>query len=170
MQKHWAGLALTLAVVALDRVTKLWVDAKLNLYDTIPVLPGLFNIVHSENRGMAFGIGNDGATWYTRLILIGVSLAVLGALAYGVWQGKRASQQSPSKALESWALFLVAGGAIGNLYDRIVRGSVTDFLDIYVGTYHWPTFNISDCAITVGALVLVALALLGERKQGTVAV
>jgi signal peptidase II len=168
MPRHWAGLALTLAVVALDRATKLWVDANLQPYASLEIIPGFFNLVHSENRGMAFGIGNDGATWYTRLILIGLSVAVLGALAYGVWNGKRAA--TATKATEAWALFLVAGGAIGNLYDRVVRGSVTDFLDVYVGTYHWPTFNVADCAITVGALILVAVALIGERKHGAVAV
>ena len=160
---HWAGLALTIAVVALDRVTKLWIEAKLGVYDTHEVIPGLFSIVHSENRGMAFGLGNDGATWFTRAILIGVSVAVLGALAYGVWHGKRAG--SSGKATEAWALFLVAGGAIGNLYDRILRGSVTDFLDVYVGSYHWPTFNVADSAITIGALILVIQAVRDDRKR-----
>jgi signal peptidase II len=170
MPRHWAGLALTLGVVVIDRLTKLWIEAKVNLYDTVAVIPGLFNIVHSENRGMAFGIGNDGATWFTRLLLIGLSVAVLGALGYGVWYSKRADAGSPTKAAETWALFLVAGGAVGNLYDRVVRGSVTDFLDFYYGEYHFATFNIADSAITLGALILVALALMGERKHGAVAV
>ena len=113
---------MTLGAVALDRATKLWVDANIQDFATIEIIPGFLNLVHSENRGMAFGIGNDGATWYTRLILIGLSVAVLGALGYGVWNGKRAA--TATKATEAWALFLVAGGAIGNLYDRVVRGSI----------------------------------------------
>lgn len=161
MQKQWLGLALTAVVVLLDRVSKLWIEANVDFTRTIDVIPGLFAIIHSENRGMAFGLGNEGATPLTRMVLIAVSVGVLGALAYSFWS----SLKKPSAmTLDAWALYLVAGGALGNLYDRAIRGSVTDFLDVYVGTYHWPTFNIADCAITVGALVLIAGALRPQRK------
>ena len=158
MARAWMGLALAAGVYALDRVTKLWIDAQVSLYETHEVIPGFFNIVHSENRGMAFGLGNDGATWLTRLVLIGVSLIVLGVLAYGVWQGRHGQSN------DLWALFLVAGGAAGNLYDRLLRGSVTDFFDVYLGSYHWPTFNVADMAITVGALLLAFHTLRNERR------
>lgn len=162
MQRHWLGLALTAVVFLLDRVSKLWIEAKVGLYETIDVIPGFFAIVHSENRGMAFGLGNEGATPFTRALLIVVSLGVLGALAYFSWNSlKRATPMTA----DAWALYLVAGGALGNLYDRILSGAVTDFLDVALGSYHWPTFNVADCAITVGALALIVQAVRGERSQ-----
>lgn len=162
MRRHWLGLALTAAVFLLDRVTKLWIEAQVDFYQTISVIPGFFAIVHSENRGMAFGLGNDGASAFTRLVLILVSLGVLGALAYFSWNSLR---RGVAMTPDAWAMYLVAGGALGNLYDRVARGSVTDFLDVYLGDYHWPTFNIADCAITIGALVLIGQALRGERNE-----
>ena len=157
--KPWTGIAIAAAVLALDRLTKVWVEARVGVYDTIVVAPGLFNIVHSENRGMAFGIGNDGATPFTRIVLIAVSLVILGVLAWGFRSARHTAH--PSDAL---ALFVVASGALGNLYDRIVYGQVTDFLDVYVGTHHWPTFNVADSAITVGA-IWIALNALRERQR-----
>src|SRR3982751_203638 len=149
MPRHWMGLALALGVVALDRVTKLWIQSNVNLYDTHTVIPGFFNIVHGENHGMAFGLGNDGATVFTRLFLIAISLGVLAVLGYAVWKGRRGQSD------DIWALFLVVGGALGNLYDRILYGSVTDFLDVYIGAYHWPTFNVADMGASIGAGLLI---------------
>jgi signal peptidase II len=159
MPRHWLGLALALGVVVLDRITKLWIQSNVNLYDTHTVIPGFFNIVHGENHGMAFGLGNDGATVFTRLFLIAISLGVLAVLGYAVWKGRRGQNG------DSWALFLVVGGAFGNLYDRILYGSVTDFLDVYVGSYHWPTFNIADMGVSIGAVLLILHALKEDRRR-----
>ena len=157
--KPWTGIAVSAAAIVVDRLTKLWIEASLSLYDTIEVIPGLFNIVHSENRGMAFGIGNEGATPLTRLLLIGISIVVLGVLAWGYRTARHSSEALP--------LFLVAGGAVGNLYDRIVHGRVTDFLDVFVGEYHWPTFNVADMAITIGALWIALHALRDKQSAVT---
>jgi signal peptidase II len=96
---------------------------------------------------MAFGLlaGNDSA--WRPILLAGVSLAILLFLARMLWKSTGGKRQPV-------ALALVMGGAAGNLYDRILRGSVTDFIDLYVSSLHWPTFNVADSAITIGALLL----------------
>lgn len=140
----------TLAIVALDRVTKLWVEATLELWSAHPVIPGFFDLVHSRNRGMAFGLMNDGANSTTRWLLIAVSIALLGFLVQLTLRAWRdASEAVPLP------LFLILGGAAGNLWDRIQQGYVVDFLDFSLGGWHWPAFNIADAAITTGALWLI---------------
>ena len=151
MAARLAPFAFSLLVLALDRVTKLWIERNLSAVDTWVIIPGLFNIIHAENRGMAFSLLADASPAWRAFLLIGVSLAVVGFLAVLLWREGSARKNLRERA----ALSLVVGGAIGNLYDRITRGSVTDFLDVYIGEYHWPTFNVADSAITVGAALLV---------------
>ena len=152
-------LSLTLAAVVLlgDRVTKVWIESHLSFSDTIPVIPGVFNIVHTQNRGMAFGLFSDGASASRNLLLAAVALVVLLFVAGLIW---RLPPQAPrGQRFTPTALGLILGGALGNLYDRLLKGSVTDFLDLHAGSLHWPAFNIADSAITIGA-VLLALELL----------
>jgi signal peptidase II len=141
------------AVFALDRATKLLIERTVSLYETLPVIPGLFQIVHTRNKGIAFGIFNDGSGESTSVILILFSLVILGFIASLLWQ----SAGSVDK--EHWsmrlALALILAGALGNVYDRIMRGSVTDFLDFYWRGTHFPAFNVADSAITVGAGLLL---------------
>ncbi|MEZ5355987.1 MAG: signal peptidase II [Bryobacteraceae bacterium] len=138
------------AIFALDRVTKIWIQQTVTLWDVIPVIPGLFNIIHSENTGMAFSLLADSSQAVRTVILIGFAGAVLCLVVWMLWRAVDSVQKT--------ALTLVLGGASGNLYDRIVRGSVTDFLDFFWRDHHWATFNIADSAITAGAL-LIALEL-----------
>jgi signal peptidase II len=148
MKPRVLAVAIALGVLIADRATKLWIQANFTLYDTRVVIPGLLDIVHSENPGMAFGLlaGHD-SPW-RGFVLVGVSLAILVVLARLLWHSAGRRQQA--------ALALVMGGATGNLYDRVARGAVTDFIDVHVGVYHWPTFNVADSAITAGALLLAA--------------
>jgi signal peptidase II len=114
---------------------------------------------------MAFGLFNDSASEFRTFLLVGVSGVVLVFIAVLIWRLPRDAAHSPLAS--ALALGLIFGGAIGNQYDRIVRGSVTDFLDVYIGTHHWPAFNVSDSAITVGA-ILMAITMLrspGPKKQ-----
>jgi signal peptidase II len=148
---------LSAALFVVDRVSKVWIDRNIGAFDTWAIIPGFFNIIHAENRGMAFSLMADWTSAWRSIFLIGVSSAVLVFVAVMLWQARTLLQRS--------ALTLVLGGAVGNLYDRLVRGSVTDFLDIYVGDYHWPTFNVADSAITVGALLLVSELLLSRGKH-----
>jgi len=147
---------ISLLLFAADRVTKIWIDRNIGAFDTWTVIPGFFNIIHAENRGMAFSLMADWSSAWRSVFHIGVSAAVLLMVAVMLWQAQTRLQRG--------ALALVLGGAAGNLYDRVARGSVTDFLDFYAGGYHWPTFNIADSAITVGALLLV-FELLSSRGK-----
>lgn len=132
------------AIFALDRWSKYLVETSLTGADTKTVIPGFFNIVRSENQGIAFGIFQDGAFHFQTAILIAVSIAVMALLTAILWRNPKSA-----------GLALIFGGALGNVYDRIHVGRVTDFLDFYVGTYHWYTFNIADASICVGAGLLI---------------
>lgn len=143
---------MTIAIVVADRFSKRWVESSVEPWESIPVIPGLFQIVHTRNRGMAFGVFNENSTDLSRWVLVVISLVVLGLLAWFIRRAHRDGQAVPVP------FYLVMSGALGNLYDRIVYGSVTDFMDLYAGDHHWPTFNIADAAITVGALWLLWLS------------
>ena len=139
-----------LAVIALDQMTKHWIATRFPLHETQPLISGFFNLVHVRNRGMAFGIMNrPGADWGFILLLA----ATLGAVALLLFWFYRLN---PEEKRMPYPLSLVLGGAIGNLLDRIRIGEVIDFLDFYLGPYHWPAFNVADSAITVGTIWLAA--------------
>ncbi len=149
-------------VITLDRVSKIWIAHNLGPYDKIPVIPGIFDIVHSENRGMAFGLLNNGKSDLRTLVLAAAAVVVLCIVLYLIWRLPR--QPTPGEPFTPVILGLVLGGAIGNLWDRMLRGSVTDFLDFYLGSYHWPAFNVADSAITIGVCLLALEWLWPERK------
>jgi signal peptidase II len=144
----------------LDRLTKLWIEHRLNEFDSIPVIPGLFRIVHTENPGAAFGFLADGNVLLRVAVLIGVSVIVVLFVVFALWS-HRTSFTAPVSRL---GLALILGGAIGNLWDRIFRGTVTDFLEIYQGNWTFPAFNVADSAITIGA-VLLLIDLLRPKQQ-----
>jgi len=147
-------------VVALDQISKWLLIRLLQPFESIPVLSGLFNIVHVRNRGMAFGLLNrsDGVQW-RMILLIGASLAAIVVLVWWL------ARLKPGEKLMAFALSLVLGGAVGNLIDRLAHGEVIDFLDFYVGSYHWPAFNVADAAITTGT-ILIGLVFLGGSRKG----
>jgi signal peptidase II len=140
-------LLVSLAVVVLDQWTKWLVEVHLPHHTTQPVIPGLFNLTHVRNSGVAFGLfASNGGGW----VLTALGLGALIAVGLYFWF-------TPSKdRVLLVALALVVGGAIGNLIDRVSSGAVTDFLDVYIGVHHWPSFNVADSAISVG-IVLMAI-------------
>ena len=144
------GVAAT--VFLLDRVSKAIIQANVSLWDTYVVIPGFFNIVHAENKGAAFGLFADATPELRTFFLLGLSLIVLVLVAGALWHPSGGAGGSRWTRL---GLSLVLGGALGNIFDRIARGAVTDFLDFHVGGYHWPAFNVADSAITTGALLLL---------------
>jgi signal peptidase II len=137
-------------IVALDRISKLYIRSHVSLSDMFPVIPDIFNIVHAENPGAAFSMLTDAPPYWRFTLLVGVSLSVLLVIGVLLWR-------LPKNAggLMSIALATVFGGALGNLWDRIFRGTVTDFLQVFIGSYEFPSFNVADSAITVGAALLV---------------
>jgi signal peptidase II len=146
---------LAAGVVLLDRITKGIIKSNIGLWDRPrDVIPGFFDIVHTENPGIAFGLLADASGPWRNLLLIGFSIAVLAVIAHG--------------ALLRSGLALVLGGAFGNLYDRIVNRTVTDFIEVHAGQHFFPAFNVADSAISVGAgLLLLDMWLTRERKSAS---
>jgi signal peptidase II len=146
-------LPITLAslVVVADRLTKIWIQRSMTIFDAVPVIPGWLRIVHTENPGAAFGVLSEGNALLRGAILIGVSTLVLAFVASALWSRKSAFTATATRA----GLSLILGGAIGNLFDRIVRGTVTDFIEVYHASWSFPAFNVADSAITVGAVLLL---------------
>jgi signal peptidase II len=141
------------ALVALDRASKSLVETRLAPWDVVPVFAGHFQIISARNTGMAFSVFDNGGR--TSPLLIVFTIAIITVVAWLLWQSIR-----PNTERTHWsyrlALGFILGGAFGNLYDRLVYGSVTDFLDFYWGAAHFPAFNAADSAITCGAALIVA--------------
>jgi signal peptidase II len=150
LSKRLAPFLIAAAVVLLDRFTKGLIKMHLTAYDTFTVIPGLFNIVHTENPGIAFGMLADASGAWRDVLLIGFSAVVL--IVISVMLLRPGSRRD---AVLRTALGFILGGAFGNLYDRIVNGTVTDFIEVHAGPHYFPAFNVADSAITVGACLLL---------------
>lgn len=157
------GLALGLAtvVVLLDRLTKLHIQHSLSPFDQIPVLPDFLRIVHVENPGAAFGFLAEGNPALRGLILIGVSFLVMCLVLVALWM----RNVTEDALINFLALGSILGGAAGNLYDRIIHGTVTDFIEVFHGSWSFPAFNVADSAITVGAACLLLNTLLRPSQS-----
>ncbi len=145
---------IAVTILLLDQVTKNIILTSFGLHDSLPVLPGFFNLTYVRNTGAAFGILAGQESW-RHLFFQMISVLALGAIVYLFWTSKR-------DKLALWGSALVLGGAAGNLVDRVRFGYVVDFLDFFIGSYHWPAFNIADSSITVGAFIL-AMKFLREK-------
>jgi signal peptidase II len=165
MRQRIVPFALAAGVIVLDRITKSIIKANLSTWDRpLDVIPGFFDIVHTENPGIAFGLLADASGAWRNVMLIGFSIAVLLAIATVLLRDRGNTHGSLIRA----GLGLVLGGAFGNLYDRIVHGTVTDFLEVHAGQHYFPAFNVADSAISVGAgLLLLDMWFARERKNQT---
>jgi signal peptidase II len=151
-------LLIALVVVLLDRWTKHIVAQRISLYSHIQVIPGFFQLTHTENTGAAFSLFADSAApWKTGLLIAfsGIALVVVSVL---LWKNERTHRAT------GVGLALIMGGALGNLWDRLARGRVVDFLLFYFKRYQWPVFNLADSAIVVGAGLLVLEILFHESS------
>jgi signal peptidase II len=146
------------AVLVLDRLTKWIIETSVSFFDPRNVIPGFFDIVRSENSGVAFGLFSDSTSQWRTLVLVIVSLAAVIGVSILLWRPDKLDR------LSRWGFALILGGAAGNLVDRILYGKVTDFLLLYVRDYQWPAFNVADSAIVIGS-VLLALSLLRPKQQ-----
>jgi signal peptidase II len=140
---------IALLVVLVDRFSKLAIERNLSLHDSISLIPGFFRLTHIENRGAAFGLFADSPSEWKIAGLVLFSLVALVIVATLLWKN------SHSMTTTGVGLSLILGGAIGNLWDRLVSGHVVDFLLFYIGQYQWPAFNVADSAIVIGAGLLV---------------
>lgn len=152
-------LFIALAVVLLDRWSKRFVARRLALYAHIQIIPGFFRITHTENTGAAFSLFADSPSPWKTVLLIGFSVIALLVVSVLLWKDDHAH------AATGIGLSLIMGGALGNLWDRVISGRVVDFLLFYVKRYQWPVFNLADSAIVVGAGLLV-LEILFHKSSG----
>ena len=161
VKRNWTLFSLIFIIAAaLDQATKILVLSKIDLHDSIVLIPGFFNIVHTRNRGMAFGLFNNPDQGPAFYFLTGAS--VLAILLIGFWFFKLKEYEKPLIP----GLALILGGAMGNLIDRLRIGEVIDFLDIQLGSYHWPAFNIADSCISLGTIwVVICLLFLINPEQ-----
>jgi signal peptidase II len=136
-------------VVFFDRLAKWSVERNIPLHESVQIVPGFFRLTHVENRGAAFGLFADSPSEWKIAMLVLFSLVALIIVSALLWKN------SHSMTTTGVGLALILGGALGNLWDRLVSGQVVDFLLFYVGQYQWPAFNIADSAIVVGAGLLV---------------
>ncbi len=154
-------LLLAAIIVLLDRWTKRSVAARIPLYTHIQIIPGFFRLTHTENTGAAFSLFADSPSHWRTALLIGFSVVAMIVVLGLLWKQRRAL------TISGVALSLILGGAIGNLWDRVARGQVVDFLLFYVKQYQWPVFNLADSAIVVGASLLVIEILFSRPKNIT---
>jgi signal peptidase II len=140
---------IALSVVLLDRATKWAVAKNISLHDSIKLIPHVFYLTHVENRGAAFGLFADSPSQWKIGMLILFSVIAMAIVSTLLWRSGHAITTT------GVGLSLILGGAIGNLWDRLVSGRVVDFLLVYIGSYQWPAFNAADSAIVIGAGLLV---------------
>ncbi len=144
------------AVLLLDQVTKFLVISALPLHSVREIIPGVFNLVHVRNPGAAFSILAGASPAWRHGLLVGLTLFVLAIILFAY--GKVPASDRWTRTAYS----LITGGALGNLVDRIRIGEVIDFVDVHVGSAHWPAFNVADSAISVGAVLLVVSLFKGK--------
>jgi signal peptidase II len=148
-------IGIALIIVLIDQVSKSLALRKLAPHQIISVIPGFFNILLVENRGMAFGILNQTKPGYAHIFLLSTTIAAIGVIIFFFW----------AKRNHIWltiGLSLILGGALGNLIDRIQLGYVVDFLDFFFIGYHWPAFNMADSAVTAGTIWLLFNVIRGK--------
>jgi signal peptidase II len=152
-------LLIALVVVLLDRWTKHLVAQHISLYSHIQVIPGFLRLTHTENTGAAFSLFADSTAPWKTWLLIAFSVVALLVVSVLLWKNQHAH------IVTGIGLSLIMGGALGNLWDRVARGRVVDFLLVYFRRYQWPVFNLADTAIVVGAGLLV-LEILFAKSHG----
>jgi signal peptidase II len=152
-------LLVSLFVVLFDQWTKALVVSRVSLGESIPVVRNFLHLTHTQNPGIAFGLFGLQRGPYQNLVLIGLSVTALVVVAF-------LARRYPSNRMGMQTAFaLIIGGAAGNLWDRIVFGQVTDFVDVFYHDYHWPVFNVADSAISVGVTLLAIGLIFFDRPM-----
>ncbi len=157
--RDFIPVAIAAAVVLVDQLTKLWIMANFALHEQLNIIPGFFNLIHVTNTGAAFGFLAGSKSLLRQVFFVGVALMALVIMVSVYGHLKKQGK------IFVYALGLIAGGAVGNLIDRLRFGSVIDFLDFFLGSYHWPAFNAADSAITFGVGLFLLGTLLQHRQE-----
>ena len=147
------------SIIIFDQITKAVILNTLPLYESVTAIPGFFNITHIHNPGGAFGLFADQSLILRKILFLFISsLAVFFVLYFY-------SKTPKTHPLLATGFALIFGGAIGNLIDRVRFGEVVDFLDFYIGSWHWPAFNVADSAITIGMGILIYHVVLNKLPE-----
>jgi signal peptidase II len=165
IRRRFGGpIALGVAIVILDQLTKRLIRSRVGFHQSIPILDGFLSIVHARNPGAAFSFLADAPAWFREPFFVAITLTAVVVLFYVI--GRLPAEDR----LMRIALGGVLGGAVGNLIDRLVYGEVTDFIDIHWRSYHWPAFNVADSGITIAisAVILHSLFVRPEPRQARV--
>ncbi|HEY5214665.1 MAG TPA: signal peptidase II [Acidobacteriaceae bacterium] len=157
---RWLMVVIAAFIIALDRVTKLWIIRHILPGHGIVIIPRVFRMTHVLNTGAAFSMFESSASpLLVRNLLIAFSIAAVVVVLVLLWRMGR------GLSVTAIALAFILGGAIGNLYDRIRYAHVVDFLEVHIVHYHWPDFNVADSAIVVGACLLLLEMLRPQRSE-----
>jgi signal peptidase II len=159
-KRHYLILfTVVLGIIILDQITKAIIDHTMRLHESIVVLEGFFAITYIRNPGAAFGFLSDLSDSFRFYFFFIVSIVALSFLTFFFYK---------TRLDDYWTIIgisLVGGGALGNLIDRMRFGEVVDFLDFFIGSYHWPAFNVADSAISIGLVLLIFHLFVQSRKD-----
>jgi signal peptidase II len=161
LNKKYLLLGVTTGLILLlDQITKFYVDSSMRLHESIPVIQGLFSITHVRNPGAAFGFLADASPLFRAIFFVAVTVLAIILVVHYIWKSRAEEPRL------TFALSLILSGAVGNLIARGRLGEVIDFLDVYIGSTHWPAFNVADSAISVGAVILfIEITRRGGKRQ-----
>ena len=163
MNRYALVILVALIVVILDQISKHIIVQTINLHESIPVINGFFNLVHIRNRGIAFGLLNSADHSLGFFIQVP---AIIAAILILIWWLQNSSDKDRHLF---FGLALIIGGAVGNLIDRLRYREVIDFLDFHIGSYAWPSFNLADSAVTIGAIYLgIVLVFYNKQKDNNI--
>jgi signal peptidase II len=152
-------LWLSFGVLAADRATKFAIEHYTSEFFRFPIFSDIVILVHNQNPGIAFGVfSNSSSPWLAPLLLVSSAL-VIALLVWLLATGRAGG------SLAHAGLALILGGAAGNALDRLIHGGVTDFLEVRLGNYRWPAFNVADSAISIGAVLVLVELLFGGRHR-----
>lgn len=148
-------------IVVMDQVTKFMIQAHFNknFYKVVPVIENFFALRYVENKGAVWGLFSQSANTIIPKIITGLSVVALAIVIYFFLKLEYKC------ALELTSMSFIIGGALGNLIDRLIQGYVVDFLDVFIGTHHWPTFNVADSFISIGVVILIFSIWRGKCTQ-----
>jgi len=149
LNKKKSYFSLILIIIFFDQISKFFIRANFNLYEQIDIFKGFLKIIYIRNSGVVWGLFSGNQNHLVPIIISILSIAALLTVLYIF------IKTSPSCRLELISLSFIMGGAVGNIIDRFILGFVVDFIDIYIKSYHWPTFNIADSFISIGIVLLL---------------
>lgn len=159
MKRRTLYFLFILLMFFIDQVSKFIIVKNIPVYSSLNVVPGFFNLTHIHNRGAIFGFLSRSGSDLVYYILMLSSLIALGLVVYYFFK------TPPQERSLEIALSLILAGALGNLADRIFRGYVIDFVDLYLKKWHWPAFNVADASVSVGAMFLIFILLFKGRSK-----